>query len=249
MVLSVATIALALKLAKKKKPAWALNTKRVIGIGTNAPPELKMTFGGRQIHDVYRTVFIVFNRGAETIHKTDVVEPVTLHFDGANILRPPNILAIGKEANMVSTKHLVQDGDEAIEVGFRYLDHSDGVVVEVFHSEPERIRCSGVIMGAKEIGYLGEFLPRRPPQWLAITYGIITVGSAVLIYAMIRRLPDAVVSIQDRFWLVAPLFLVLLVIFNWARVLSDTPVFYRYHKFPKWAGFLKLPRSDEPRLR
>ena len=83
VVLGIITIFLALKLIKRKKPVWARNTTKIIGIGTNAPPELKMTFHGQSVDNVYRTVFIFFNRGTETIRKADVAEAVAIHFEGA----------------------------------------------------------------------------------------------------------------------------------------------------------------------
>jgi len=149
--LGIATIILAIKLAKKKKPVWALNTRGIIGIGTGAPSELKMTFRGLPVDDVYRTVFVFFNKGTETIRKADVAEAVAIHFEGAKILDQPTALATSKQVNKLSVRHVIQDGDEAVEVDFLYLDHNDGIMVEVLHTKSERTRCSGIIMGAGEI--------------------------------------------------------------------------------------------------
>lgn len=246
--LGIITIVLALKLAKRKKPVWARNTRRIIGKGTDAPPELKITFNGLPIDDVYRTVFIFFNKGTETIRKIDVTEAVAIHFKGAKILRPPTILVTNKGANKISVRHIVKDGDEAVEVDFLYLDHDNGVVVEVLHTKFEQIRCSGIIMGANEIVYIGEFLPRRPPPWLAVMFGIMAVASGGLLYYLFRNVQDIFVEPKNKFLLVCVSIFLLFVIFQWGRIFLDFPVFYRYLKFPKWTGGLKLPLSDETKL-
>jgi len=256
VVLSVTTVVLsvvlAYKFAKRKKPVWARNTRRIIGRGTDAPPELHLTFDELAVHDVYQTVFIFFNKGTETIRKADVAEAVAIHFEGAKILRPPTILAVSKKANKVSVRQLVRDGDETIEIDFLYLDRGgDGVVVEVLHTESKQIRCSGVIMGANEIGYVGEFLPYRPPGWLAAAYATVIVSSGLLLYTVFRDLPTEYpeLSLSDKFLLGTAILFMLLVIVMWVRAAMNIPTFYRYLRFPKWTASLKLPLSDETKLR
>ena len=41
--LGIATLILALKLAKKRQPVWAYKTTKIIELGNNALPELKLT--------------------------------------------------------------------------------------------------------------------------------------------------------------------------------------------------------------
>jgi len=242
----IATIVLTIRNTRKKKPVWALNIRQIIGLGTDAPPELKVTFNGQPVNDIYRTVFIFFNKGRETIRKNDVAETVAVHFEGANILREPTILATSREANKFSLRQPYGHRDNASELNFLYLDHDDGAVVEVLHSRSENIKCSGTIMDAKEIGYIGEFLPRRPPRWLAIIYGCFIPLSIFLIFVLSSVFTDGFVNLQNKN--VLPLFvlIMLFIIVNLVRLVrSDIPIFYRYLKFPKWAGFLRLPLSDD----
>ena len=89
VILGIATIVLAIKHTKKKKPVWAYITRKIIGLGANAPPELKLTFDERPINDVYQTIFILFNKGNEAIRQNDITENVAIHFKGADILRHP----------------------------------------------------------------------------------------------------------------------------------------------------------------
>ena len=162
IVFFIATIVLAIRLARRKKPVWACNTTKIIGLGANAPPELELTFDKRHVSDVYRTLLIFFNRGNETIREDDITENVTVHFKGAEIFRQAIIRAKSKEAIKFYTKQGVKDGDNVVELSFLYLDHNDGAVVEVLHTRCEEITCSGNIIGVKAIASIGEFEQQRP---------------------------------------------------------------------------------------
>lgn len=172
----VSTI-LALKLARKKKPVRAYKSKKIISLGTNAPPELKLTFNDRPVTDVYRTTFIFFNKGNEAIRKSDVTKKITVHFGGAEILREPSVKATSKEEIEFLVKQVVKDGDNAIELDFLYLDHNDGAIVDVIHTTCEQIDCRGNIIGAKEITNIGEFEESRPRflGLFSITFLIVAV--------------------------------------------------------------------------
>ena len=238
VVFFVATIVLVFKFAKREKPVWARNTRRIIGIGTDAPPELKMTFRGLPVDDVYQTLFVFFNKGTETIRKADVAEAVAIHFEGAKILRQPIALAMSKETNKLSVRGVIKDGDEAVEVDFLYLDHDDGVMVEVLHTKSERVRCSGIIMGASEIGYIGEFL-RRPPPYLLIPIVFAGFSSLVgyVVYTMLHDVASTILATQSKYLLILPIGFSLFVIVYWVRfIVKQLPVFYRYLRFPKWTG-------------
>ena len=234
----VLSVVLAFKLAKKKKPVWAFNMIRIIGIGTDAPSELKMTFRGIPVDDVYQTLFVFFNKGTETIRKADVAEAVAIHFEGAKILRQPIALATSKETNKLSVSRVIKDGNEAVEVDFLYLDHDDGVMVEVLHTKSERVRYSGIIMGASEIGYIGEFL-RRPPPYLLIPIIFAGFSSLVgyVVYTMLHDVASTILATQSKYLLILPIGFSLFMIVYWVRfMVKQLPVFYRYLRFPRWTG-------------
>lgn len=233
---------LAFKLAKKKKPVWALSTRVVIDIGTGAPSGLKMTFRGLPIHDVYRTVFVFLNKGTETIRSTDVPESVVVHFEGAKILEQPTILATSKQVNKVSTRRVVKDGDEAVEVDFLYLDHDDGVMVEVLHTKSERMKCSGIVMGAGEIKYIGEFLRRPPPHWLPIIVVVFPTLFGCILYSMWNYVAGWVLATQIKYLFIIPVILTLFLVVYFVRyMVREFPVFYRYLRFPRWTGLHVRP--------
>lgn len=157
----ITTVILALKFAKKKQPVWAYKTTKIIGLGADAPPGLKLTFDDKPVGEVYRTTFIFFNKGKEAIRLNDVTENVTIHFEQAEILREPTIKAMSKEAIEFSVKKVVKQDASSIELDFLYLAHEDGAVVEVLHIAHEKIQCAGNIIGVKEIVNIGDFEPFR----------------------------------------------------------------------------------------
>lgn len=198
VLLSGATIVLALKLVKRKKPVWAYTTRRIIGRDTDAAPELQISFQGRVVDNVYRTVLILCNMGAETVKQTDVAETVTIHFEGASILRPPTTLAMPKEANRLSAR-LIGDGrDDAVQIDFRYLDRGDGIAVEVLHTEAEGIRCSGVIVGTDKIRYVGELAADRTAEWERLTVSFCGLIGGGAVYFGMRQLADPSMTSASR---------------------------------------------------
>ena len=196
----IVTIVLAIRLNKKKKPAWAHKTRKVIGLGSDAPPELKMTFAGKPVTDVYRTTFIYFNRGNETIPQEHVTEPIAVHFEGADILREPARLAMSKEANKVSVTQSTKDGDNVVALQFLYLDHNDGVVVEVLHTESRRIRCSGNIMGTDKTKDMGEFIPPSSKQLPIRLAGVIVLAAMVLALITLTVMRYRFGMLEDSNW-------------------------------------------------
>ncbi|TET26502.1 MAG: hypothetical protein E3J67_01375 [Dehalococcoidia bacterium] len=232
----IATIVLALKLAKRKKPVWAYKTTKIIGLGTNAPPELKLTFSDRPVNDVYQTTFILFNKGTEAIRRGDVTESVTMHFQGAEILRQPIIKAKSKEAIEFSAEQVVKDGDNSIQLGFLYLDHNDGAVVDVLHTEGEDIRCSGNMIGAKEIANIGEFAPFRTERFRSL----LAVGAAMLLMPLLGSsflmLPESRTPAGLALLPISIIILSILMLSLWfVCYMSAIRPFFRYRIFPKWS--------------
>ncbi|MBA7633198.1 hypothetical protein ES703_40760 [subsurface metagenome] len=156
----VVTVVLGLKLAKDKRPTWAYTTKKIIGLGTDAPPELELTFSGQKVNEVFRTTLIVFNRGRQTILESDVTQKPAIQFEDAEILREPDIIMQSIPAIKFSATKTASSNNDSIEFSFLYLDHKDGAVVEVIHTECKHISCNkGNIIGAKgnNIVYGGQF--------------------------------------------------------------------------------------------
>lgn len=153
VIFGVTAIVQGFKLVRKKKPSWAYQTQKLIGLGSNAPPELKLTFGDVPVKEVFSTKFIFFNNGKEPIRTIDdVIKPITIRFGNAQILREPFIRPSNNEIEFISKRV-----NDCIEIGFKYLDYQDGAVVEILHTASDRPVCQGKIISTRRISYLGEF--------------------------------------------------------------------------------------------
>ena len=62
---------------KIKEPVWAYKTSKIIGLGTDAPLDLHVTFKNKPVNEVYRTTLIIFNRGRTAIRANDVTKPIS----------------------------------------------------------------------------------------------------------------------------------------------------------------------------
>jgi len=225
-----------IRLARKKKPTWAYGTIPIIGLGTNAPPELKLTFEGQPITDAYLTRLVFFNRGNETVRSNDVTQSILIHFQGARILRPPMVLAQSKQAIEASAKQVIGDDNDGVRLRFLYLDHNDGMVVEVLHTQSQSISCSGNIIGTNEIRCVGEFVTFRRRFWVFL-FGIFgsmaILFSAGFLFALARE--ESKQLAKGDYWI--PLLVVCVL---------GAAMFWIANR--GWLHYIKLPKWSRPHL-
>lgn len=236
IVLFIVSTILLIKLTKRKRPVWALNTKQVIGLGAEAPPEIKLYFSNKQINDVYQTTFIFFNSGNETILRNDVTENVTIHFKDAEILRQPTINKMSKDAIKFSAKQVIKGGDNCIELDFLYLDNKDGAVVEVLHAASKGITCSGNIIDSKQVVNIGHFSQSLPHRLFRGVLGFIRLMFAltILLSGLGILLYGAFTSTLTDFTLTR-LFVPVILILAGLTYIPDIISYFQYRKFPRWS--------------
>jgi hypothetical protein len=226
-VTAIISIVVAIRLARRKKPSWAYDTSQIIGLGTNAPPELKLTFDNFVVPDVYRTMLIFYNRGNETIRKSDVNEAVTIKLKNGKLLRDPNLQAVSRAQIRLSA---IRRGDELAEIDFSYLDQGDGGVIELLHTKYDEIDCDGDIMGAGKPVKLGKFYYQSPrykiPKILVYT---IMLGMPLALIVAILAASSWSAKIED--WVYIGLVVLIWPAQFIVRMWPD----YRYLKFPKWS--------------
>lgn len=147
----ISTVIVAVRWANRRKPSWGYDTKKVIGLGSDAPPELKLTFGGKPVTDVFRTTVVFYNDGREPIRSNeDVIKPIVVSFGDATILREPIVYPSNADIEFRA-----KQDQGSVSLSFKYLDHQDGAVVEVFHTACGKPDCQGKIMGTKGISFKG----------------------------------------------------------------------------------------------
>lgn len=202
------SIYLIVKYSRKKKPVWGYETRRVIGLGTNAPPELKLFFNNKPVEDVYETKLIFFNKGNDVIRKEDVTDNMKIEFKGCKILREPFLIP-NRDVIKFTQKLITKKEDSLLKLNFLYLDHNDGAVIEVLHTKCEEITCSGNIIGAEIGRFKGydersrSFVRNKEAFLGAMMLGM--MGSVILIGSIIepvreeppKRILDYILALKE----------------------------------------------------
>ncbi len=153
--LGILSIYLLIKRLRKKKPILGHKTRSIIGLGSNAPPDLTLFFHSLPVKDVYQTKFIFLNQGDDTIRPEDVTDTFTIHFKDCKIIREPSLFP-SRDVIRFAQKVKTKGKDSLVQLSFGYLDHNDGAVIEILHSKCEEITFSGNIIGS-EIGKFKEY--------------------------------------------------------------------------------------------
>jgi hypothetical protein len=234
LIATIMAIWFAVRLAKKKEPVWAYKTKPVIGKGSDAPEELQILFAGIPVNEVYRTIFIFYNRGNESIRDNDVKSKVAVQFGQALILREPVVVKPSRLDIKFLAKKAVDGANQFVELDFSFLDHDDGAVVEVLHTQNEPEQCSGTIVGAKQIERVKEFVPykrldlaarlKKPDSIIGMFFALLWYG--FVLYLSLKAKSYGLIAIVFG----ATAFFLLL------GLLSH----YRRNKFPKWTSTIEF---------
>ena len=239
VVFGIATLFLsiiAIRQARRRKPVWAYVTTKIIGLGTNAPSELKLSFNDKIINDVYQTYVIFFNAGNQAIVKEAVSANIYLLFPDSQILREPTLRTPDKPQIHLSAHRCIEDGFQSIRLDFDFLDHNDGVVLDVLHTaNTAPIDCKGYVLEADKPRYIGKFIPyqyiftrSRIRSYVIAILGPLAL-SGLLIFVDIRdgTFPNisTYVFFPAIFWLLC--------------LLQIVPDMIKRLKFPRWSRWQK----------
>jgi len=227
---------IAVKQARRKKPVWAYVTGKIIGLGTNAPSELKLSFNDKVINDVFQTYVTFFNAGNQAIGKEAVRANIFILFPGSQILRDPVLRTPDNPKFQLSANRCIEAGFEAIRLDFDFLDHNDGVVLDVLHTACNAsIDCTGYVLEAGKPRNIGVFYPfqyifnsKRIRSYAAGILGPLLL-SGMMIFADIRagEFPNSVT------YIVLPAFIWLICL------LQIVPDMVQRLKFPRWSRWQK----------
>lgn len=230
-----------LKLAKLKEPVWAYLSAKIIGLVKGAPEELRLTFAGKPISELYQTAFIFFNRGHDEIRSQDIQKKPKVYFNDAKIVREPQIILRSRDEIDFSVKKVASKKGDCVELGFSFLEYNDGAVVEVLHTKSSKIECSGTILGTDKRGIESEdlFIPFLPEsatiardaaqirRWILVNLFLILV-TAVLLPFMSR---GAIFYGLLSFILLSTAFII------WANLFITRKLKY-LRRFPNWTSEL-----------
>lgn len=142
---------------RHKKPLFATVQRTIIENSTPMVPGFSVHFNGEKQPRVTVVQLWFWNQGDETIRAVDIPKASPLEIavaPGASLLNA-QIVKTTDDANQCSLgePQLKEDGSMSIPLRFDYLDHEDGMVVQIVHNGDSchLIRICGNIMGVKEI--------------------------------------------------------------------------------------------------
>lgn len=230
---TIVSIVIAIRLARKQKPTYACRTTHLIGRGSNAPQELKVTFKGEEVEDVYRTLLLFFNAGNDTLNYFEIADKLSFCFYDARVLKT-SIVKASRDVIKFDVKnrtewHHETDPDkffDDVELEFKWLGHTDGAVVEVLHTKCDKIELEADFKNTKlrKIKWMNINLDfQKQVTWMIAPMIIITLGMWITRFCVtwlsdMSYLPYGVVTGLTIFIVISPTI-------GWIRYLS----------IPKWA--------------
>jgi len=230
--IGIIAIVLTIKWRNKKEYTWAYKTEKLIGLGTDAPSELKLSFNGKEIPEIYRTSLIFFNRGNVTIKQDEVTDPIRISFKESELLQinqPPKVNKIQTRVKVIS------NGTNGFQIEFLYLDHNDGVVIEILHTKCDDIICEGNIMGAGAPIYAGEFSVQRPQRFRPrLISHIIYMLYPLMAGFFIIKTSTSINTIVETSPYIWPLVIIFSIVW-WLHGATHIVPFFAYKGFPKWS--------------
>lgn len=224
----------AIRLARKKRPVWAYKTEQIIGLGSDAPPELKLYFNEKPIPNVFRTTLLFFNLGNEAIRRIDVTDKITFYFPGAEILRDPYPIQTSKPEIRMSIEKVIKNSDSAVELDFEYLSHHDGVLIEVLHTKCDDIECNGNVIDSREIKNIGKLIQTHISlsNVFRALYFILAGLSGITIFIWTIITTD---KSEPTTLVFTRVFLTVTFIMLGFAAIPDLRRYFHIRKFPKWS--------------
>ena len=145
------------KSQRRKKPLYEIARRTVIENSTPIIQGLSVHFNGEEQPRITVAHLWFWNHGADTIRATDVADASPLGIevaDGASLLSA-QVVRVTDTANQcgLGDPTKCDDGSVFIPLHFDYLDHGDGMVVQLVHNAEanHRIRLRGKIMGVEAV--------------------------------------------------------------------------------------------------
>lgn len=163
---------------KERRPCWAFETHSVIGKGAELEGDVQILFQEHPVSQVSVTRVVLWNRGRQSIRKTDLVGEVTAGFpQGVEILREPRVVKSSRE----EIGFLAKRKDRCVTLTFEFLDHEDGAMVEVVHTGDTATKpqlSATIIEVPSGVKFMGS-VPLPFPEAIAAKFGTTMPGPSV----------------------------------------------------------------------
>jgi len=155
---------------KYKRFSVSCKTNEIIISGKTQIEKLNIKYDGYDIPDLSSSKFYIWNSGNTVIYPTDIVisRPLCIKNSGNLKILDAQIIRNSEEANNFS---ITKTGDSFVELSFDYVDHGEGVVLQILHtglSNDLELDCK--IIGGKEIFDCSPFKRKKeePKSQVAI---------------------------------------------------------------------------------
>ena len=146
IVLGLYGLYIAFRSKREKRPLYLSNSYEVVS-GTHAVEGMQITVHGTVVSSLTVTRISFWNAGRETMHRADIVaaDPIRI-----SPLNPDTTILGAKLAHVCRPVNDIQIAPAAHAVGitFDFLDHSDGCIVDLYHSLPSAFCVTGTLKGA-----------------------------------------------------------------------------------------------------
>jgi len=153
-------------LRSKTRPniSYQTHSVRLIGGAGALPPEIDITYQGKQIEKLTRTTCVFWNSGNTTIDAASIVEedPFRVTLCSGHVLSA-DIIAVTRSVIAVNANVPENNLDCAV-ISFKFLDPGDGAIVALLHTAQEEFALvAGTIKGLPK-GYVdrGEIVSLGP---------------------------------------------------------------------------------------
>lgn len=136
---------------KHKRFSVSCKTNEIIIAGKNQIDKLNIQYDGYDIPDLSSSKFYIWNSGNTVIYPTDIVvsRPLCIKNCGNSKILDAQIIRNSEETNNFS---ITKNGDDFVELSFDYVDHGEGVVMQILHTGPlNELELDCKIIGGKEI--------------------------------------------------------------------------------------------------
>lgn len=145
------------KAKREKRPCYICVTYPLIEGMVGALPEIRVLYGDKSVERVTVSRFYFWNAGKETIRKTDITPaaPLSIRLAVEGEILDAQIIHQTEPACMcrLGEKVISPESPTLLPISFDYLDHNDGLIIQIVHNGPSNIKTSmsGKIIGAKKI--------------------------------------------------------------------------------------------------
>lgn len=135
-----------------KEPVVSIKSNNLISGYSSKYKNLELFYKKEKVESFTVSKILFFNRGAETIHHSDVssLDQIQILPSSGKILDVA-ILQVNNPSNDFSVNH--DKSKDAVVVDFDYIDNNQGVVIQIVHtgSSFAPLKISGSIKGVKKV--------------------------------------------------------------------------------------------------